>query len=80
MWRAAEGKLGVLDSFDVVVIAYVWFLSIERAIEMDSGVRADPVQFAYDMGGRFCEYSLTPGWTVASKPSCPEKKGHEARY
>ena len=43
MRRAAEGKLGVLGSFDVVLIAYFWALSIERTLERVSRVRADPV-------------------------------------
>ena len=41
MRRAAEGKLGVLDSFDVMVVAYVWLLGIERALETGFGVHAE---------------------------------------
>ena len=44
MMRATESKLGVLGSFDVVVVvAYVWLFGIEGALETVSGVHADPV-------------------------------------
>jgi hypothetical protein len=43
--RATEGKLGVLDSFDIVIIvANIWLWGVERALETPvSGVHADLV-------------------------------------